>query len=940
MSAEPLETRLRSATKEVVIGHGHRFCIIGERINPTGRRIFQEQLRAGDFSAIERDVKAQVEGGADVLDINMGVPLTDEPELLAKAIQLVQSHTDLPICIDSSVVEALEAGLSVYQGRALVNSITAEDDRMAAILPLVKKYDAAIIALPNDHDEIPMEADKRLELTAKIIRVATTEYGIAQADIVIDPLAMPIGADTGNSLVTMECMRRIRDEFGVNMTCGASNVSFGMPDRHTLGAAWLPMAMTCRPDQRDHGRPDAADRGLGQGGRRVPQPRRLGHGLDRRAPGEAGRFSMTSSPEDEQPFSLEEIRREGLITPSGAEPAAHDGTGRVQLSFTVEDKEAPPTHRQVRVPPGVSVFDSASWNGIAIDSTCGGHGTCHKCKVRVSPATPVTRHDARTFSPGELDTGWRLACLVQATRDHDVVVPPLVTRPKAATVGVGRQVILRPAVQKRYVELTEPTLEDQRSDLARLLDAIDDLEPTPDLHALRRLPKVLREADFKVTAVIVDEALVDVEPGDTTSTRYAIAFDLGTTTVVATLLDLVTGTPVGVASMLNRQQPFGADVISRISATMLDPAALGRLQVAASQTLATLAEQVCREGGVDPAHVYEAALAGNATMTALLLGIDPEPLGVAPFVQTTATPPTVLASEVGLELHPGARLALFPALGAYVGGDIVAGMLATGMDRDKRIRLFIDVGTNCEIVLSDGERILSTAAPAGPAFEGGAIRCGMRAADGAIEVVKLGDDVELGVIGDVEPRGLCGSGLVDAVAELVKAGLLDASGRFATDEVAKEIAPAIADRLTYIGQERVFVLHRERPDSDPAECVVLSQRDVRELQFAKAAISTGWTLLMEELGLEHRDLQQVLLAGSFGSYLSAASAVRIGLVPQLPVLRIVAAGNVAGEGAKMALLSIRERAGALALLEEVTYVELSDRTDFNDRFVDLLAFPT
>jgi 5-methyltetrahydrofolate--homocysteine methyltransferase len=244
MTAEPLETRLRSATKEVVIGHGHRFCIIGERINPTGRRIFQEQLRAGDFSAIERDVKAQVEGGADVLDINMGVPLTDEPELLAKAIQLVQSHTDLPICIDSSVVEALEAGLSVYQGRALVNSITAEDDRMAAILPLVKKYDAAIIALPNDHDEIPMEADKRLDLTAKIIRVATTEYGIAQSDIVIDPLAMPIGADTGNSLVTMECMRRIRDDFGVNMTCGASNVSFGMPDRHTLGAAWLPMAMT------------------------------------------------------------------------------------------------------------------------------------------------------------------------------------------------------------------------------------------------------------------------------------------------------------------------------------------------------------------------------------------------------------------------------------------------------------------------------------------------------------------------------------------------------------------------------------------------------------------------------------------------------------------------------------------------------------------------
>jgi 5-methyltetrahydrofolate--homocysteine methyltransferase len=242
--AEPLETVLRSATKEIVIGHGRRFCLIGERINPTGRRIFQEQLRAGDLSAIERDVRAQVEGGADVLDINMGVPLTDEAELLAKAIQLVQSISDLPICIDSSVVEALEAGLSVYQGRALVNSITAEDDRMAAILPLVKKYDAAVIALPNDHDEIPMEWEKRLDLVAKIVRVATEEYGIAKADIVIDPLAMPIGADTGNSLVTMEAMRQIRDQHGLNMTCGASNVSFGMPDRHTLGAAWLPMAMT------------------------------------------------------------------------------------------------------------------------------------------------------------------------------------------------------------------------------------------------------------------------------------------------------------------------------------------------------------------------------------------------------------------------------------------------------------------------------------------------------------------------------------------------------------------------------------------------------------------------------------------------------------------------------------------------------------------------
>ncbi len=239
-----MNTVLRSASREVVIGHDQPFCLIGERINPTGRRLFQEQLRAADLSAIERDVAAQVAGGATVLDINMGVPLTDEPELLSQAIKLVQSLTDLPICIDSSVVEALEAGLAAYQGRALVNSVTAEDDRMELILPLVKRHDAAIIALPNDETEIPMEADRRLELVRKIVDTATGKYGIAIEDIVIDPLAMPIGADTSVVQTTLETISRIRDEFGLNMTLGASNVSFGMPGRHTLGATFLPMAMT------------------------------------------------------------------------------------------------------------------------------------------------------------------------------------------------------------------------------------------------------------------------------------------------------------------------------------------------------------------------------------------------------------------------------------------------------------------------------------------------------------------------------------------------------------------------------------------------------------------------------------------------------------------------------------------------------------------------
>jgi uncharacterized 2Fe-2S/4Fe-4S cluster protein (DUF4445 family) len=605
---------------------------------------------------------------------------------------------------------------------------------------------------------------------------------------------------------------------------------------------------------------------------------------------------------------------------------------RVNLTFN---------ERAVRVPYGVTLFDAASWNGIAIDSTCGGHGTCKKCRIRIADDPPAPSSlDIRAYTPQEIKDGWRLACRTTAARDTAVEVPPLTTRPKAATVGVGRQVILRPAVQKRYLELAEPTLADQATDLERVLARLDDLEPRAELSVLKSLGRTLREADYKVTAVVVDDVLIAVEPGDTTQRRFGIAFDLGTTTVVATLLDLSTGTPAGVESTLNSQQPFGADVITRISATMMDPGNLDKLQNLAHQTLAELAQAVCAQGGVEPHEVYEVAVAGNATMTHLVLGIDPEPLGMAPFIMATRLYPEVLAADLGLGglVHPRARAVVFPAFGAYVGGDITAGLLAAGMDRDARVRLFIDIGTNCEIVLGNREWLLATAAPAGPAFEGAAIRCGMRAADGAIEVVTMTpDELTLKVIGDAEPQGLCGSGLVDAVTGLVKVGLLDSSGRFVSEDAARDIAPGLADRLTMVGKERVFVLQWRGAAEDS---IYLSQRDVRELQFAKAAIATGWQILLEQAGLEAADVKQVLLAGSFGSYLSPASAIRIGLVPKVPVMRVVSAGNVAGEGAKMALLSLRERAGGLALLEEVRYVELSDRADFNDRFVEQLPFPS
>ena len=612
--------------------------------------------------------------------------------------------------------------------------------------------------------------------------------------------------------------------------------------------------------------------------------------------------------------------------------ARSDGAERARVRFEPEGAE-------VRVPSGTPVFDAASWNGVAIDSTCGGHGTCKKCKVRVLEGElPVSTVDPRAFTPDELNDGWRLACRAPARGDLVIEVPPLQTRPKAALVGVGRHVILRPSVQKRHLVLEEPSLEDQRSDLQRVLDALDDLEPRVELPVLQTLGKVLRDARFDVTAVVCDDLLIDLEPGDTTDRRFALAFDLGTTTVVATLLDLETGQPAAVQSMLNRQQPFGADVISRVSATMLDEGALDALQGRAQETLAQLTHEVCAEARVDPGEVYEITMCGNVTMTQLALGMDPEPLSMAPFIVTTHEFPQLRAADLGVPVHTRAPAFVFPSLGAYVGGDIVSGMLATGLTRDKRMRLFIDVGTNSEIALGSQEGVVATAAPAGPAFEAAQIRCGMRAAEGAIEGVSIsGEDMSLEVIGDIDPVGLCGSGLVDAVAELVNTGLLEHSGRYVDDETAADLSPSLAQRLTKIGEERVFVLAWR--GNDPADSIYLTQRDIRELQFAKASIATGWRILFGELGMEPEDVSQVLLAGSFGQYLKPASAVRIGLVPRIALPRIVSAGNVAGEGSKIAALSLRERAEARSILNEVRYVELSGRSDFNDAFIDQLAFP-
>jgi uncharacterized 2Fe-2S/4Fe-4S cluster protein (DUF4445 family) len=591
-----------------------------------------------------------------------------------------------------------------------------------------------------------------------------------------------------------------------------------------------------------------------------------------------------------------------------------------------------PFDRTTRVPPGTTLFSAAHWIGLPIDSTCGGRGTCGKCKIRViQGSAEVTTADHRLLRADEVAGGWRLSCQARIYDDMVCEVPQLLRVPKAATMGLGRLVILDPNVRKVYLELTEPTLEDQRSDVVRLRDAltVEGLDMTAGVPVLRTLPPVLREAGFKVTAVLAGEHLVAVEGGDTTGECFGVAFDVGTTTLVGTLMNLRTGMAAGVLSTLNGQAPFGADVISRISHGMNGPDAVLELQTAVVGTMNSILGQLYEQTGVSPLRTYEAVAVGNATMLHLLFGIDPSPLAVMPFTPAFMEPMSVATREVGLNIHPNGFIQTLPALGAYVGADIVAGVLATSIVREEKMRVFVDVGTNGEIVLGNAQRALATAAPAGPAFEGSQIRCGMRATDGAIEGVQLSDKIELQVIGgDVPATGICGSGLVDAVAQLLLVGLLDHSGRM--KEAADVPGHPLADRLFEVDGVRAFLL---------SEGVYLSQRDVRELQFAKGSIATGIKVLMDILGVTTADVDEVLLGGSFGSYLNPESAKIIGLVPPVDVDKIIAVGNSAGEGAKIALLSYRERQVAFELPSRIEYVELSGRADFNDAFVSVLQFP-
>jgi uncharacterized 2Fe-2S/4Fe-4S cluster protein (DUF4445 family) len=572
--------------------------------------------------------------------------------------------------------------------------------------------------------------------------------------------------------------------------------------------------------------------------------------------------------------------------------------------------------------------------GLSLPSLCGGRGKCAKCTCHPQgPMAPPTPLEQELLGEAELAAGIRLACQARPAGAVEVALEEEVLE-KGGYTEVHVQP--DPFVRKTYLELPAPAMHDDLADTERLARAVG--RPLRiGLEETRVLPALLRQAAFRVTATLwdhgeADEELLAIAPGDDRAHCYGMAFDVGTTSVVGYLTDLSTGQEIARASRLNGQQPWGADVLSRASYALETPTGVRDLQVAIVETLNQIIAECCT--GVEARHVYYATVVGNSLMHHLLLGITPATIAVSPYLAVTREPLQLRATDLGIAL-PSARVYFLPLIGAYVGADTLAVILATGMDEAEEIRLAVDLGTNGEMALGSRRRILACSAPAGPAFEGAAIRQGMRGTVGAIDRVRIGTEaVRVWTVGDAPPKGICGSGLIDAVDQMLRAGLVEPGGRLLPrPRLEGRLAPALLDRLVERARGWEFILSRE-------PYVAITQEDVRQLQLAKGTILCGVTILMEELGVGPDEIASVSLAGAFGNFVDKRSAQGVGLLPpSIPAGRIQGVGNAAGQGSRMTLLSRAVRRRAEAVARRVDYFELSKHPHFEDIFMDSLRFP-
>jgi len=603
-----------------------------------------------------------------------------------------------------------------------------------------------------------------------------------------------------------------------------------------------------------------------------------------------------------------------------------------------------PDGRTVEVDAGRTVLDAARKAGIHLNAPCGGKGVCGNCKVQVTNADdlPVTDADREHFREGEREQGYRLACQLRVTRDLTVLIPEetRLSDQKILEMGTERHATLDPMMTKTHLDLAPPELPDQRADADRVgetLPAAGRRYRYP-LHVLRTLPRILRSRDFNVTAVTFDGELIALEPGDTSTRCFGVAADVGTTTVVGTLVDLATGERLGVASRTNPQVAYGDDVVSRIDYAGREKNGLALLHAKIAGCLNDVVHELATRAHVHHSEIYELLTVGNTTMMHLLLGVDPFAVAQAPYVAAYRNGRSVPSADVGLNINRCGKLTVLPNIAGFVGADTVSVVLATGMHTSDVVKLAIDIGTNGEIVMGTGEGLIASSTAAGPAFEGARIKFGMRAAAGAVEKVDIDDDVHLSLIEGDRVVGICGTGLIDTVAELLRLGIIDETGRIRDASEVPGLPGPVAGRIRAGDNGNDFIL--ARPDeSQSGEAVYLTQRDVREVQLAKGAIFAGIQLMKKDLGLADDDIAEVLLAGAFGNYIRPERALSIGLLPNVPLAKIRFVGNAASTGAGLALINRTCRAESDTISERVRYVELAGRADFQTAFADAMMFP-
>lgn len=624
-----------------------------------------------------------------------------------------------------------------------------------------------------------------------------------------------------------------------------------------------------------------------------------------------------------------------------------------------------PSGHRGEVPAGLSLLEAARRVGVELESICGGRQTCGKCQVEAEEGD-FLKYDMRSSDRHLVDSGGceeayrrthglapgrRLACALQVEGDLVVSVPPESQAHKQViSKGATSRVIpVRPAVRKVYVEVDEARLEDSRGDWERLQAALEDqwgvgvLEI--DLVALRQLQPALREGRRHVTITLWQEReVLRVQPGYAEE-LYGVAADIGSTTVAAHLCDLRTGELLATAAAMNPQMRFGEDLMSRVSYGMVEPEGVRRMQEEIVRGLDGLIQEACRSARRSPEDILDLVLVGNTVMHHLFLGIDPVELGGAPFALAAGSPLDLKARDLGLASpNRAARVHLLPCIAGHVGADNVAVLLAEGPHRQDETSLIVDIGTNAEILLGNRRGVSSASTPTGPAFEGAHIRHGQRAAPGAVERVRIDPDSgepRFKVIGhprwldnttgtDVSITGICGSGVIEAVAELLLAGLLRPDGSF--DQEAARRFP----RLRFEGRTGEYVLV-DSGLSSLGRDMVITQNDVRAIQLAKAALFAGIRLLMKRSGIEAVD--RVVLAGAFGSYVNPWHAMALGLIPDLDLKKVFSVGNAAGDGARTALLDRESRLEAARLAREIDYVEIAVAPDFQEEFVAAMALP-